>query len=188
MDSILGWDSFKSAIHDNPSLATIDIFSYFQSLLEGKAKQTIAGPALTDANYSTAVDLLEKRFGNKERITVAHMGVLMSLDAVCSDHHNFELHCLHNETESTIKSLSALGGPVDFYGALLASMFTKKVPIELRLAIARKVPADYWNITRILEVLLAEVEARERASLPKTKQSRFTTKHGRDFATAATFT
>uniref|UniRef100_A0A1X7UJA6 CCHC-type domain-containing protein n=1 Tax=Amphimedon queenslandica TaxID=400682 RepID=A0A1X7UJA6_AMPQE len=187
MDSILGWDSFKSAIHDNPSLATIDKFSYFQSLLEGKAKQTIAGLALTDANYSTAVDLLEKRFGNKERITAAHMGVLIRLDAVCSDH-NFELRCLHNETESTIRSLSALGGPVDFYGALLAPMFTKKVPIELRLAIARKVPADYWNMTRILEVLLAEVEARERASLPKTKQSSSTTKHGRDFATAATFT
>uniref|UniRef100_A0A1X7T6E1 Uncharacterized protein n=1 Tax=Amphimedon queenslandica TaxID=400682 RepID=A0A1X7T6E1_AMPQE len=107
------WDSFKSAIHDNPSLATIDKFSYLQSLLEGKAKETIAGLALTDANYSTAIDLLEKRFGSKERITAAHMDVLMSLDAVSSDHHIFELRRLYDKTESTIRSLSALGVPVD---------------------------------------------------------------------------
>uniref|UniRef100_A0A1X7SED8 Uncharacterized protein n=1 Tax=Amphimedon queenslandica TaxID=400682 RepID=A0A1X7SED8_AMPQE len=182
------WDSFKSAIHDNPSLATIDKFSYLQSLLEGKAKETIAGLALTDANYSTAIDLLEKRFGSKERITAAHMDVLMSLDAVSSDHHIFELRRLYDKTESTIRSLSALGVPVDSYGALLAPVFIKKLPSELRLAIARKVPADDWNMTRILEVLLAEVEARERASLPKTKQSGFTPKRGRDFPTTATFT
>uniref|UniRef100_A0A1X7TGG5 Uncharacterized protein n=1 Tax=Amphimedon queenslandica TaxID=400682 RepID=A0A1X7TGG5_AMPQE len=157
-------------------------------LLEGKAKETIAGLALTDANYSTAIDLLEKRFGSKERITAAHMDVLMSLDAVSSDHHIFELRRLYDKTESTIRSRYALGVPVDSYGALLAPVFIKKLPSQCRLAIARKVPADDWNMTRILEVLLAEVEARERASLPKTKQSGFTPKRGRDFPTTATFT
>uniref|UniRef100_A0A1X7US99 Uncharacterized protein n=1 Tax=Amphimedon queenslandica TaxID=400682 RepID=A0A1X7US99_AMPQE len=72
------------------------------------SKESIAGLALTDANLSTAVDLLEKRFSRKERITAGHMDVLMSLDAVSSDHHIFELHCLYDKTESTIRSLSAL--------------------------------------------------------------------------------
>uniref|UniRef100_A0A1X7UT10 Uncharacterized protein n=1 Tax=Amphimedon queenslandica TaxID=400682 RepID=A0A1X7UT10_AMPQE len=50
------------------------------------------------------------------------------------------------------------------------------------------VPAGDWNKTKILEVLLAEVEARGRASIPKTKQSSLTPKRGKDFSTAATFT
>uniref|UniRef100_A0A1X7UMR7 Uncharacterized protein n=1 Tax=Amphimedon queenslandica TaxID=400682 RepID=A0A1X7UMR7_AMPQE len=118
----------STAIHDNPSLTTIDKFPYLQSLLEGKAKQTIAGLALTDANYSTAVDLLVKRFGSKERITAAHMDVLMSLDIVSSDHHIFELCRL---------SLSALVVPVDSYRSSLAPLFIKKFPSELRLAIVQ---------------------------------------------------
>uniref|UniRef100_A0A1X7U6H5 Uncharacterized protein n=1 Tax=Amphimedon queenslandica TaxID=400682 RepID=A0A1X7U6H5_AMPQE len=130
------------------------ILGFLRSLLEGKAKETIAGLALTDANYSTAVDFLEKRFVSKESITAAHMDVLMSLDAVSSEH-IFELRRLYDKTEFTIRSLSALGVPVDSDGALLAPMFIKKLPSELRLAIARKVSADDWNMTRILEVLLA---------------------------------
>uniref|UniRef100_A0A1X7V087 Uncharacterized protein n=1 Tax=Amphimedon queenslandica TaxID=400682 RepID=A0A1X7V087_AMPQE len=90
----------------------IDNFSYLQSLLEGKAQETIAGFALADANYSTAVELLEKRF-DKERITAAYVDLLMSLDKISSDHHIFELRCLYDKTEYTIRSLPALAVPVD---------------------------------------------------------------------------
>ena len=182
------WDSFKSSVHDNPSLAPIDKFSYLQSLMEGKAKETIAGLALTDANYPVAVDLLEKRFGSKEKITAAQMEALMSLNAVSSDHHLFELRRLYDKTESTIRGLTALGVSVDSYGALLAPVFIQKLPSELRLTVTRKVPADEWNMTRIMEVLLAELEARERASLSKSSQGTFAFKRGKDFPTAATFT
>ena len=101
------WDSFKSAVHDNGSLADIDKFSYLQSLLEGRARETIAGLPLTNANYSVAVDLLEKRFGSKEKITAAHMEALMSLDSVSSDHHVYDLRRLYDKAESNIRSLAA---------------------------------------------------------------------------------
>uniref|UniRef100_A0A1X7SZU3 CCHC-type domain-containing protein n=1 Tax=Amphimedon queenslandica TaxID=400682 RepID=A0A1X7SZU3_AMPQE len=134
------WDSFKSAVHDNSSLADIDKFSYLQSLLEGRARETIAGLPLTDANYSVPVDLLKKRFGSKERITAAHMEALMSLDAVSSDHHVYDLRRLYDKAESNIRSLAALGVAVESYGALLAPVFIRKLPSEMRLTIARKVP------------------------------------------------
>ena len=181
------WDSFKSSIHDNPNLAPIDKFSYLQSLMEGKAKETIAGLALTDANYTVAVDLLEKRFGSKEKIAAAHIEALMSINAISSDHHLFELRCLYDKTESTIRGLTALGVSVDYYGALLAPVFIQELPSELRLTINRKVIADEWKLTRIMEVLLAELEARERSSLSKSRQGTFAFKGGRDFPTAATF-
>ena len=37
------WDSFKSAIHENPALSDIDKFNYLRSLLERSAKESIAG-------------------------------------------------------------------------------------------------------------------------------------------------
>ena len=60
----------------------------------------------------------------------------------------------------------------------------------MRLTIARKVSNDDWNMTKILEVLLEELEARERASLPKSrdnKQTHSAYRRGKDSPTTATF-
>ena len=57
------WDAFKSAIHDNVGLTSIDKFNYLRSLLEGKARRVIEGLDLTSLNYENAVGLLKRRFG-----------------------------------------------------------------------------------------------------------------------------
>ena len=48
------WDSYKSAIHDNASISTIDKFNYLNSLLEDAAARTIQGLTLNKVNYSSA--------------------------------------------------------------------------------------------------------------------------------------
>ena len=48
------WDSFKSAIHDNPDISKIDKFNYLCSLLEGTANKVMQGLTLTEANYDSA--------------------------------------------------------------------------------------------------------------------------------------
>ena len=63
------WDSFKSAVDDNPSLSDIDKFNYLRSLLEGSATEL----ALTAENYGAAKDILEKRFGQPQIIINAQM-------------------------------------------------------------------------------------------------------------------
>ena len=154
------WDMYKVAVHDNVHLSNIEKFSYLQSLLVGKAQEAIAGMPLTDANYTAAVDLLQRRFGDKERIIAAHMDTLMSLEPVVSEHHLIELRRLYDKTESSIRSLDALGGKPEAYGALLIPVFVKKLPSELRLIITRRVPTDEWQLTKIIEVFLEELEAR----------------------------
>ena len=57
------WDSFESAIHLNRSLSDVDKFNYLRSYLESTAAD---GLSLTSANYAEAVDILKKRFGNKQ--------------------------------------------------------------------------------------------------------------------------
>ena len=59
------WDSYQSAIHQNDSLSDVDKFSYLRGLIEGPAKASIAGFALTAANYNAAIELLQRRFGKK---------------------------------------------------------------------------------------------------------------------------
>ena len=54
------WDSFESAVHKNSAISNVDKFSYLKGLLDGPAASCIAGVALTDGNYNTALDLLKK--------------------------------------------------------------------------------------------------------------------------------
>ena len=182
------WDAYKAAIHDNSSLTNVEKFSYLQTLLEGKAKDTVAGLALTEANYSVAVDLLECRFGDKEKTIAVHMEKLMNLAPVLSDLHTGELRRLYDKVEASIRSLEALGVDLTSYGALLTQVFVQKLPQELKLILARKVPAAEWKMKKLLEVFLEELEARERtaSTSPKTKEPQ-NAKRSKEYPTTRTF-
>ena len=180
------WDAFKTSVHNNPKLSDAEKFAYLHSILGGKALEAISGLSITDSNYSIAVEILRKRFGDKEKSIAAHMDSLMSLESVASDHHTVELRHLYDKTESSIRSLTALGVTVDSYGALLTPIFIAKLPSELRLNIARKVPQSEWKMAKILEVFQEELEARERAAILKNK-SREIPKRNKEQPTARTF-
>ena len=66
------WDSFKSTIHNHPDLSKVDKLKYLQTSLTGDAAQTISGFQITSKNYDEAIELLEKRFGNKQIIISRH--------------------------------------------------------------------------------------------------------------------
>jgi hypothetical protein len=59
------WDSFNSAVHTNQFLTNIDKFNNLNSLLEGQAKCSIQGLALSEQNYQAAIGILQQRFGNQ---------------------------------------------------------------------------------------------------------------------------
>ena len=54
------WDSYKSSIHDNRCLSTVDKFNYLKLLLEGQASRCIKGLPVTTSNYDDAIELLQK--------------------------------------------------------------------------------------------------------------------------------
>jgi hypothetical protein len=62
------WDSFNSAVHTNQFLSNIDKFNHLNSLLEGQAKRSIQGLALTEQNYQAAIDILLQRFGCQQLV------------------------------------------------------------------------------------------------------------------------
>ena len=166
------WDSFESAIHRNEHLSKIDKFNYLRSLLEGTAYDAIAGLSLSAANYAEAVQILHKRFGNKQLIISKHMEALLGIAAVTADHHLRDLRRLYDQAESNIRSLKSLGVELKSYGAMLSSMLLSKLPPELRLIVSRTVPADELSMEVLLETFEQELLARERANNSVWQQSR----------------
>ena len=176
------WDSFESAIHSNGSLSDIEKFNYLRSLLEKSAKEAISGLTLSSANYQQAIDVLKRRFGNKERLVSRHMDLLVGLDRVTTDSKVGALRKLYDKIESNIRSLQSLEVRAETYGSLLCPLLMKKFPPELQLTISRRVPTSEWNINNILTVFLEELEARERTEgMGKEENKRM-----KDMATGAT--
>ena len=73
------WESFKAAVHDNGSISKIDKMNYFFSHLEGAAARSVQGLTLTEANYDTAIGILEERFGRPQQIIAARMDELLKV-------------------------------------------------------------------------------------------------------------
>lgn len=158
------WESYGSAIHNNPALTDTEKFNYLRSLLERPALDVISGVSLTAPNYKEAISVLEKRFGNKQRIVAKHMDALMNLETVSSQHNLKGLRRLYDCVESHTRSLKSLGVEPGSYGGLLASVLINKLPQELQLFVSRKVGENEWSLDEMMKVIGEEVQARERTT------------------------
>ena len=129
------WESFDSSIHSNRDISDIDKFNYLNSLLTGTAREAVAGLSLTSANYTEAVAILKKRFGDAKRIKAKHMELLMNVEAIGSSKDLRALRKLHDFIESHVRSLNGLGMDLSAYGAPLSTVLMDKLPPELQLII-----------------------------------------------------
>ena len=158
------WDSFESAIHNNPTLTAIDKFNYLKSYLDSTAADAIAGLTLTAVNYAEAIETLKRRFGNTQSIVNKHMEGLLGLPAVSSQHEVRDLRHLYDAVESHVRGLRALGVSAESYGGMLTSIMMNKLPAEIRLIVNRELTDDTWSITDVLKSVEKEVRIRERAA------------------------
>lgn len=181
------WDSFDSAIHSNYSLSPVDKFNYLRSYLESSAAEAVAGLTVTSANYDEAIAILKKRFGNQQLIINRHMGALLNVNAVSSHLDIKGLRKLHDNVETQIRGLRALGVPTESYGSLLISLITDKLPTEIRMIISRKINNDeHWELNTVMEILEGEVEVRENAaSSTSTLARRLPVQHKTPISTGA---
>jgi hypothetical protein len=136
------WDLYSVAVHTNTSLSPIEKFTYLRTLLSHTAAEAISGLTLSAANYDEAVEILQSRFGNKEKIIAKHMEALLDLDSSSNN-----LRTLYDKVESHTRELKALGVPEEAYNCLLPSLIMKKLPKELALSLSRKIAEDDWNLT-----------------------------------------
>ena len=154
------WDSFKSAIHENREISQVNKFNYLYSLLEGAALRTIKGLSLTEDNYDTAIELLQKRFGNTQQIVAAHVEELLKLPPCNSDCAS-SLRFLYDKVIVHTRGLNSLGVEMRQYGSILIPVLMSKLPSEVRLRVAREQEEEVWDINDLMKIIQREVEARE---------------------------
>ena len=139
------WDSYKSSVHDNNDIATMDKFNYLKSLLEGPAYRCIQGLPITASNYEGAI---------------THMEELLKLP-VCTNDKPSSLRYIFDKVNVHIRGLSSMGVAFKDYGSLLIPVIMTKLPSDLHLRIARETQQEVWNIDDLITVIKVEVEARE---------------------------
>ena len=98
------WDAFE-IIHNSTTLASVDKFRHLKTLLEGPAAKAISGIQMTNSNYEEAIDILKKRFSQKQIIINAHMEALLSLQKVSSETDIRSLRKLYDVIEINVRSL-----------------------------------------------------------------------------------
>lgn len=137
-------------------------FNYLRSLLEKSAYKAIAGLTLSSTNYRETIEILKKRFGNRQMIISRHMKILLNLSAVSREHDLRGLRWLYNEVEANVRSLKALGVGRDSYGTMLTSVLLTKLPPEIRLMVTRKASGEDFDLESLtLQAGFEELVARE---------------------------
>ena len=155
------WDSFSSSVDTNESLSDVEKFNYLRNLCEQGAASTIAGLALTDANYKVAVDLLKKRFGNVDVVINSHMDRLLKLPQLNNSNDVRKLRVLYDSIEAHVRGLQALDVTSESYGKLVVPILLSKLPEGIRLIISRQKKEETWSLDNLLEALKEEITARE---------------------------
>ena len=130
------WEQFEVVIHES-ELPDITKFTYLRSLLKGEAKLSIQGLALTNANYTVAIDILKKRFGRTERIVFSHIEELLNI-SVPKQPRVSVLWELNDKLQAHVRSLEALGITGEQYGVLLCPVILSRLPPDLRLEWVRE--------------------------------------------------
>ena len=137
------WDSFKLVVHENKAISLVDKFNYLSSLLEGPASRAIQGLLLTNANYKSAVQILQERFGRPQQIISAHMDELLKIPNCSGTKHSTSLRFIHDQISVHVRGLSSLGIASDEYGGLLIPVIMAKLPSEIRVHIARETKSSF---------------------------------------------
>ena len=129
--------------------------------MEGEVFRTIQGIKLTNKNYPEALEVLRRRYGNKQRIISAHMNELLNIKKMERDRDLQGLRRLYNDIKSHVHSLRSLDVDDDNYGSLLTLIIMERLPHQFKLTISRQVGDDTWDLTQLLCLIQDELKARE---------------------------
>ena len=142
-------ETFQSSVDSNNALRAIDKFTYLRSLLKGTAAATISGLQLTAENYRVALELLQKRYGDKQVITAHLMDGLLKLEPVKRADDLSHLRAVYDKLESHLRNLKTLGINSQQYGPVMIPVILTKLTAEIRLEITRKTSGELWDFDEV---------------------------------------
>ena len=142
----------------------MDKFKYLISYLEGKAREAIAGIAITSANYCRALNRLQERFGDIQPIIDDHMQALLHLPIINSIQDLRGLRKLVDRVLKNVDALEALGKTETYYAGAVTSVIMESIPQEIALSLRKELGADIKDASRLISALSRDVMEREKTS------------------------
>ena len=125
--------------------------------MKGEASSLISGLELTDANYISALKLLNDRYGSRKRQQRAHIRCLLELDcSTAREVVNFRQFV--DSANKHLRALESLGMFSDEYKSFLCEILIDKVPNRIKIDWA-ELDDDDMNLEELL--LLVETEAKK---------------------------
>ena len=92
------------------------------------------------------------------------MQQFVSLPKIKSANDISGLRKLFDKVENSVRILKILSVEPDMYGSLVP-LINEKLPNDLNVLIAHQFDSNVWSLSKMLEYLKKETEAKERASL-----------------------
>ena len=109
------------------------------SYLKEPEKTAILGIIITELSYLEAVELLQKRFGNKQILITSNIDQMIFSSPVNIINEIKKSRQLLDKVESTVRILKSLDIDTKQYGPVLISIIKNKLPETIRLDITRSI-------------------------------------------------
>ena len=90
------------------------------------------GLTRTEANYNSAIEILQKRFGKPQNIISKHMDEMLNIPECVNDNAS-QLRLVYDKISLSIRGLESLGVSSNQYGSLLIPVIMSKLPHEIRV-------------------------------------------------------
>ena len=136
-----------------------------RTFLTGQALASISGLSLTSENYNQAIEILENRYGNKQRLITSHTDQLLSISPITSTNDIEKIRKIYDKIETNVRNLCSLDINTSLYGRVLISNIMSKLPEDIKLQISLSMPISReWDLDELLAALLREIESREMCS------------------------
>lgn len=145
----------------NSPKSKVNKFNYLRFLLEGSASEAVWALTLSAANHQDAINILKKRFGNRQLIVSKYMETHHNIDPVTSEQNLWGLRKLYNDVEANTRSLKALGVEPETYRIMLASVLLGKLTSDLHLIVSRKISNAELTLDTLQWVMEEELTSRE---------------------------
>ncbi|KMQ81903.1 hypothetical protein RF55_24817, partial [Lasius niger] len=121
----------------------------------------------TEENYKTAKEILERNFGDKEKIINKHIKLIIFMRKVTDMNSIAALRETTQQILVNIRSIKNLGIQVEEMNRILLPIVKEKFPVEMQLIFERKEESGK-NVEDFINTMEQEIIYRERC-MPETR-------------------
>lgn len=132
-------DTFRSLIHDNPSIADVMKFHYLRACLTGESQKIIQSIETSAANYEVAWDLLCSRYDNSKLLIQNHLKALFSMEEIQRES-SHALRALSQTVFKHLRALALLDEPTTSWDSIMLYLMASKLD---------KISAREWENCRV---------------------------------------